>query len=92
MRAEREEALPPRASQPGRTIMPCPFLSSDYLLTCRALWKVYIPSMLEIDELCRHEKHTLCPFYCRSKTDGTFILDDAALERSDSSSSRGSGK
>jgi hypothetical protein len=73
--------------------MPCTFLSSDHLLTCRALWKVYVPSAFELDEFCRHERHTMCLLYCRSKTEGMFIfIDESVRKQSGTSSSHGSEK
>jgi hypothetical protein len=45
--------------------MKCLFLSGKYMLSCKALREVYVPSSFEIDEYCKSIQHRMCPFYIR---------------------------
>ena len=82
-RPGREEAVPLCVTCPERTIMPCPFLRGNYMLSCKALREVYIPSTYELDEYCRHGQHTMCPFYCKREADGRFNFMDEPCAQSD---------
>ena len=58
-----------------------PYLSSRSLcrlLSCKANREVYIPSLFELDQYCKHRQHTLCPFYSQEK-----LPDSAQPGRSD---------
>jgi hypothetical protein len=46
--------------------MECPYLSGNYLLSCKADFALHIPSSLELNELCTTGKHSACPFYFSS--------------------------
>ncbi len=73
--------------------MHCPFLEGKYMLSCRALGEVYVPSTFDLDEYCGHDRHKICPFYCTSETDGRSIFTDEAVpKQSDTSSFHGSKK
>ena len=42
----------------------CPYLTGNYILSCKADLQVYIPSVYELEEYCKSVRHTLCPSYC----------------------------
>ena len=56
--------------------MKCPFLTGNNMLSCGAFRAVYIPSIFELNEYCRHERHAMCAFYCAVDADGRFIFPD----------------
>lgn len=41
----------------------CPHLVSLTVCACKAGSQPYIPSLFELDEYCRTDRHTRCPFY-----------------------------
>jgi len=47
--------------------MKCPFLSGEYMLSCKALREVYVPSIFELDEYCKNIQHRMCPFYIKNE-------------------------
>lgn len=54
--------------------MKCPFLKGEYMLSCAADKAVYVPSIFELNEYCKENRHKMCPFYCRVANDGQFVL------------------
>ncbi len=42
----------------------CPYLTGNYMPSCKADLQVYIPSIYELEEYCKSVRHTLCPSYC----------------------------
>jgi hypothetical protein len=59
--------------------MRCPFLFGNYTFSCSALKEVYIPSGFELDEYCEEERYKICPYYCKSETEGRFIFVTDAM-------------
>ncbi len=65
--------------------MRCPYVSGNYMLSCRALEEEYIPSAFELDEYCKHDLHKMCPFYCKAEACGILNYEDEdTLEQSGS--------
>jgi hypothetical protein len=58
--------------------MRCPFLEGRRILACRSLGAVYVPSLFELDEYCRHERHKKCPFYSGPSHAGALAKTTAA--------------
>ncbi len=46
--------------------MKCPHLGRLEILTCKVEEKPYIPSLFELQEYCKGERHRRCPFYLRN--------------------------
>lgn len=44
-------------------MMKCPHLVSHIVCSCKAGGRPYVPSLFELDEYCRTERHSRCPFY-----------------------------
>ena len=44
--------------------MECPYLFSEFMLSCKADLGSYVPSLDELAEYCKTTRHPLCPFYC----------------------------
>lgn len=44
-------------------MMKCPHLVSLMVCSCKAGDRPYVPSLFELDEYCRTERHSRCPFY-----------------------------
>ncbi len=45
--------------------MKCTHLIKGSTLFCKALEKLYIPSLFELAEYCRTKEHRRCPFYLK---------------------------
>lgn len=46
--------------------MECPLLGGNYIASCTALKRVYVPSSFELGEYCRTIAHRVCPFYLQA--------------------------
>lgn len=46
--------------------MECPLLGGNYIASCTALKRVYVPSSFELDEYCRTVGHRICPHYLQA--------------------------
>lgn len=66
--------------------MECPHFAGVLMKYCAAEKAVYVPSIYEMREYCRHQQHRLCPFY--SRTENTTRRDDQCSAESDSMASR----
>lgn len=54
--------------------MKCLLLKGKYMICCTAVEESYIPSMSELDEYCRRDKHKMCPLYRQAEIDGKIII------------------
>ncbi len=54
--------------------MKCPYLKGKYMITCTSVKEGYIPSIFELEEFCRHAKHTLCPLYRTAREEGKAVI------------------
>jgi hypothetical protein len=54
--------------------MKCMLLKGKYMICCTAVKESYIPSMLELDEYCRGDKHKMCPLFRQAENDGKTII------------------
>ena len=58
----------------GEATMKCTLLKGKYMICCTAVTESYIPSMFELDEYCRRDKHKVCPLYRQAEIDGKIII------------------
>jgi len=49
-------------------------LTGKYMICCTAVKESYIPSMFELDEYCRQDRHKMCPLYRQAEIDGKIII------------------
>ena len=54
--------------------MKCLLLKGKYMICCTAVKESYIPSMFELDEFCRQERHKMCPLYRQAEEEGKIII------------------
>jgi len=54
--------------------MKCLFLKGKYMICCTAVKESYIPSMFELDEFCRLDRHKMCPLYRQAEKDEKIII------------------